>query len=130
MNLPVAGLLGWEYTVTNGGFVGMYVGALLMYAVGFGLCATGPELRRTLIRGAAIIAGLQLFPVLQLAAGIVALLVFNQIWRPEDWFGANVRGFVVTVMTGMPLGLLAFLLGGGMSLLRTAPPTEQVEDYG
>jgi hypothetical protein len=129
-NLPIPAFLGWEYTAANGGLIGMSLAVVALYTVGLRLCATGPDLRRVLVRGAARSAACQLFPVPQLVAGIIALFAFNQVWRPEDGFGAEVRGLVVTVMTGVPLALFAFLLGGGWGLLRTAPATEQAEDYG
>ena len=129
-NLPLPGAFGWQFTAHNGGVVGMVLAVAVLYAVGLGLCATGPALREVIVSGAVCTTALQLILLPHVVAGAVALFAFNQVWRPTDWFGAEVRGFAVTMLTAVPIGLLAFLAGGGPRLLRAAPPTEQVADYG
>ena len=130
-NLPLPGLLGWIYTSYYGGTVGMLAAVVLLYAVGLALCVRTDGLGPVLIRGGTWVALGHIFPIMQLGAGVAALWLFDRAWMPERRT-AEMEGkaFAVTVVTGMILAAATFVLGGGYFLLRSAPTTEQVEDYG
>lgn len=127
--LPLA--LGVRWTSIRGGEIGMLAAVAVLYAISLVLCLRGGELRPVLLVGAKWVFFGQFVPILQFAAGMAAILISNRIeWPGKDSFGAEVRGFAVTMMTGVLLGGAAFVFGGGLFRFRPTPRTEQVEDYG
>jgi hypothetical protein len=130
-NLPLLFVLGWEHTANRGGTVGMLLAVAGCYATGFFLCVCEGELRLALTRGGLWVALLQLIPVLHLGFGVVAVLIVGEFpLYPFNSTHRELRGFLLTVLTALPLLLAAFLTGGGLRLFRGPLNTDQTEDYG
>jgi MFS family permease len=115
------------------GRLGMFVAALLLLALGSCICAAGRKLAATLIAGGAIIGLTQLFPGLQLIAGVIGMTV-GQALRLADIGDENrparlisdYGGFVVTFVTG---GILIATAACSGMLLRLITPARWWQRY-
>jgi hypothetical protein len=134
LNLPLPLLL--AVTLTNqGGAYGIAAGILVYWAAGLTLGLLLPRLGEVLTRGGIVVAALQPLFALHFAAGAFGMAVWHWM-RSGPTFGqpglwAEIDGFAVTLLTGQPLLLAAWLFGGGVRLLFNRPVarTEVEADY-
>jgi hypothetical protein len=120
LNLPLPLLLG--LTLTNrGGTGGIVTGILVYWAAGLTLGLLMPRLGEALTRGAFVVAALQPMFFLHFAAGAFGMWAWHQMrsgppfGQPGLW--AEADGLAMTLLTGQPLLLAAWVFGGGVKLL-------------
>lgn len=120
VNLVVPLTIGWNVT-EQGGRAGMFAGCLVLFALGWLVCSSYPSQILSINVGGIGTAMAQVFPVPQIAAGCVGVLVAQRIERlafvatPEqDAMPAvftNLGGLIATLLTGILLITLALLTG-------------------
>ena len=127
LNLVVPAFLGWEMT-ERGGRIGMAVAVIAGWTAGTFICHQSHRLGVVLVRGGARVAASQFVPVLQLGAGIVGILCWNEIAGHGSFADGGLRaelsGFALTLFVGSILFLAAMLFGGGFRLLFGSPEIE------
>ena len=104
-NLIVPGFLGWVMTSAHGR-LGMLVAIALLLVIGLYTCSFGRKVAHSLNLGAAVVATTQVFPVLQMVAGLIGFaasgflgqVVYDEFHPPEVI--SNLGGFVATLVTG------------------------------
>jgi len=134
LNLPLPLLLGLTL-IPNGGTGGIVAGILVYWAAGLALGLLMPRLGSALGGGGLVVAALQPIFVLHFAAGAFGMSVWHHlrsgstIGHPGLW--AEADGFAVTLLTGQPLLLAAWVFGGGVRLLfaPSAAHTAEETDY-
>lgn len=116
LNMIVPLLFGLPMTFGIG-WVGMFAAVPVLFALGGCVCACQPNIGRALIRGGVLVALSQLFPVLQIMAGLVAMdltAVLGQVkatvGRPPEVASVS-GGFLMTIFTGLLLMCAALFLG-------------------
>ncbi len=92
--------------------VGMLLAILLFWVAGCVVCALPGRLRQALTRGAAVVAPSQVFPVLQIVSGCLAIDLWSELTGHRGKLGTEVAGFVVTALMAQPLIVLALTIGG------------------
>lgn len=117
-NLIVPAPLGWEVTRDGdrGGLVG---GVALLWAAGHLLLARVPAAGRPVVLGGVVTALTQLFPVLQIMAGLTSLWVVRMASDPDPDpdGGMSARGmtdaeaFAATLLTAAQVGMVALVCG-------------------
>ncbi len=119
LNMAFPLLFGWSLTREHGR-IGMMAAASLLLAMGWCICSVARDFATPFIGGAAFVALAQLFPILQMIAGLIGMGVgqaldladFGDESRP-DRILSEFGGFVITIVTG---GLL-IAAGAGFGLL-------------
>jgi hypothetical protein len=131
-NLVVPLFLGLQET-RNGGATGMACAVLICWAGGLVICVRGGRLGSVLIRGGGWVALSQFLLIPQVAAGMFSIWFWtDMIGQPPLFRGgpsAEVGGFVVTIVTALPLLIAAFFFGGGGRLLSDPPGATESPDY-
>ena len=116
LNLIVPLMLATNF-VPEKGNVGLASAIVVLYLAGWLFCRLGPECERSLIRGGALIALTQLFPILQVLAGLLAFGIMASLGAAVDADNANFGiqrerdAFAITMMVGLMLMSLAAGLG-------------------
>ena len=102
--------LGW-YVTGHGGRVGMLAATAMTLATGLVVVPRWSGLRTTLVAGGAFTAITQVFPVVQLTAGVISLGVVDRLgFEPEEGLGnrsslTEAGGFFAALLTaGVMLG--------------------------
>lgn len=111
LNLIVPLYFGIGFTQSHGR-LGMGVAVLLMF--GAGCCAVRrlPSLGRAINIGGLLVAAVQIFPILQVAAGFIGILWASNMGLEVDGpHASKFGGFVATVFTGGILIAVALLIG-------------------
>ena|SRR5215469_8051735 len=106
LNVIVPLLIGLGVT-TSGGRIGMLLAMLVLLALGFWICARAREVGFALVVGGVAVALSQVFPILQVMAGIFGFALAESIGLSGPRGGdleTLAAGFAVTLATG---GLLA-----------------------
>jgi hypothetical protein len=128
VNLIVPIMFGWNVTA-NAGRGGMFLAIGFLWAVGAIVSLRRNNLARSLIVGAGLFAFTQLFPIAQMFAGMIAVSVWQLISRrPDDrWsagddqiysqLGSDLGGFVVTILVGIQLVVVAVTGGYAVRFL-------------
>ena len=121
----------WITTGKGGGLIGMLAAVVVGWLVGIGGCYQLPRTTEAVTVGGMYVAMFQLLPVLHLAAGTLAVVAWDQVvggspFEPPGW-RAEVGGFVVTLLTALPLMLIAWVFGRGPRLL-FAPAVARTPD--
>ena len=125
LNMAVPLLFGSSITQQHGK-LGMSAAALLLFAAGCFICAANRKLAKTLIAGEILIGLAQLFPILQIIAGMIGMAAGQALGLAE--IGDDTRslavsgefgGFVVTCVTG---GILIASGASAGMLLRLLTP--------
>ena len=106
------------------GWLGVVAGCTFCWLSGLCLMIMQTASKRTMLIGASLTGLSQLFPILQVLAGIIALTV----WQPtahmlgiDERLSANFIGpCFVTMSTGGILMTVAIFSGGGMSVMARA----------
>ncbi|MEM8679391.1 MAG: hypothetical protein AAGF97_08570 [Planctomycetota bacterium] len=114
----------WATSLVNRhGKVGMLAAIPVLYLMGWATCRIHPVCARSMLNGGALVALTQLFPILQILAGLFALSVvgfedrFDQV--ASVGFPNERGGFLVTLLVGGLLMGLAFSLGATVEALTT-----------
>lgn len=117
LNSSVPLLLGSRMIQEHGKW-GVALAVLLFATGGWVICARWPWLRSRLLSGAGILALTQVFPLLQIIAGVIALKIavrFGQARVASDFapdrIHSELGGFVVTAITGGILFCAAVVIG-------------------
>lgn len=117
-NLVMPALFGLP-AVQGLGFAGVGLAIVALWFAGLHIGDKNPRLLRRLARGGIVVALSQLFPVLQVAAGTLAL-IFTGVFPVAAVEGSvelisdPMRGFMATAMTGGFLLSAALLFGAGV----------------
>jgi hypothetical protein len=118
-NLPVPLLLGWDVTC-NGGRVGMAAATAPVLAVSLPVVPRWRWLRVPLVIGGVALALAQAFFVVQFMVGILSQAAVGRMgFEPGVGLGApghltEPGGFVVTLLTGGPLLVVAWVCGAAL----------------
>jgi len=132
-NLFVPLPLGFLFTSTNGGSVGMFAAILVCWGVGLFFCVRPGRLGRMLIVGGSLVACTQMFIIPHIIVGLLALWVCHVTAEaghfPTTGFWAEVGGFAATLLTAQLLFVAALWLGGVRRLFSEPPPTTESTDY-
>jgi hypothetical protein len=110
LNLIVPLFLGWGVTAPEGR-IGMLLAVLFILVLGLWICASARQVGFALVVGGVAVALSQVFPILQMMAGIFGFALAQGIGvlaRDADGIAADVfhdvdtvaAGFVVTMTTG------------------------------
>jgi hypothetical protein len=116
MNLIVPLMYGLLETREHG-FVGMLVGSLILLLGGFWCCFRFKDFSKALIVGGWIVALSQVYPLLQMLAGIFGMGVANAVGpSPDEEYSpysihSEPAGCVATIMTGAILIGVSALIG-------------------
>lgn len=113
LNMIVPTLFGWQIT-REGGRLGMSAATALLLISGWWVCFIQPSNGRMLVLGAAILSLSQLFPVIQMVAGMVALAMCGFGINEDDGAMRPVSeagGFLITLIVGGILICLAAIVG-------------------
>jgi hypothetical protein len=116
-NLIIPVLFGLELTEKSGRW-GMALSVIMFLIGGWCVCYSSRKMARYLNTGAAIVSLTQIFPVLQVMAGMAGMwvaIVFGSFSPMTDTSDAKVLsefgGFVITTIVGCILLTVAFLVG-------------------
>lgn len=131
LNLLLPLPLGLWLTFERGGMIGMLAAVLVCWLVGVGGCYQLPRATRAVTDGAIVVGMFQVFPVCHLPVGAAAVIMWEGVagyptLRASGW-REELGGFVVTLLTALPLLLGAWALGGGPGLL-FAPSVARTPD--
>jgi hypothetical protein len=111
LNLIVPLILGWSACDVSGR-IGMGLAILSYWGLGVLVCSRQERWGRTLVAGAIPMAFLQLLPLAQIVAGILAFRIWTSLGETElPGSLSGLGGFVVTWITGGFLIALALLIG-------------------
>ncbi|WP_165068816.1 hypothetical protein [Paludisphaera rhizosphaerae] len=113
VNMLVPGGLGLLLTF-NAGLVGMALGIAAVLGLGWYAAHIVPQVVRTVVHGGWIVAVVQFFPLLQIAAGSVGVEIVKALGLAEDsnpTIGTVSGGFLATIITAALLIALAWMLG-------------------
>jgi hypothetical protein len=119
LNLAFPLLFGWELTRANGR-IGMLLAIPVLLAAGRWICREHRDLGRLLVVGGVLVGLSQVYPLLQMVAGIGGMLV-GQVLGQVSMAGAatpaplsQVGGFVMALTTGSLLMAFSCLIGYGV----------------
>jgi hypothetical protein len=125
-NLIIPLIFGLDMTPERGR-IGIGMGCLSLLTAGWLLCCYSPATLRQIILGGVVVACTQVYPILQLIAGMLALagaelmgLSVNGDDAGIEYIVSETGGFVVTVLVGAEL--IAFSLFIGMLISLFLPP--------
>jgi hypothetical protein len=115
LNLIVPLFFGWMLTADSGRF-GMAAGIGLLWYLGYRACGQNDWWGRALVRGGFLVALTQLFPLLQIWAGVVGVGIASALGplvMADTHIGGTIHtglgGLIATVLTGLSLmGVAAF----------------------
>lgn len=127
LNLIVPALIGWQMT-EDGGRIGMLAAGMLLLAVGYWICAVARQLGFALVVGGVAVALSQVFPILQMTAGIVSCALAEAMGlyssgddvNPLGTVAGDVGSFALTLITGGLLMAAALAVGLALRVLRAA----------
>ena len=112
-NLLVPLMLGWS-TTRNHGRVAMFVAIVMLWFVGDNAGKKGRTLGSGLLVGGVVVGLSQIYPFLQLIAGLIALTVAKQLGQANEEFDvtSELGGFIATTVTGGLLMAAALIIYG------------------
>lgn len=122
-NLTFPLLFGWRLGGSNGR-IGMFAAILILLAAGYWICSARRELGRLLVIGGAFVGLAQIYPILQIVAGLGGMVVGQALGQvgPDDLAPptplTQVGGFIVTLTTGALLMLASTALGYAAQRIR------------
>jgi hypothetical protein len=105
LNIIGPAMIGWDIT-SQSGRSGMVAASLLLFISGWCACLARPSLGRKVVTGAVILAPSQLFPIIQIIAGIIGFWVAATLGLAKDCDDLPVHmvdeigGFLVTLVVG------------------------------
>jgi hypothetical protein len=110
VNLILPVYLGWMMT-RGGGRVGMMVGIITVFALGWRACFVYREAVLTVSYGGWIVAASQFVPFLQMLAGLIGAGVAMAMTRETRDLSTAISGFLATLLTGGILIAFAAVFG-------------------
>jgi hypothetical protein len=118
LNLIIPGFFG-SIVCRDGGNLGMVLGVVAFYVAVTWAVMRWPRFARWATLGGTAVALTQFAPLIQFWSGSLALWLWGGLigatrLKLGDGVIAEVGGFVVTVLTGQPLFMVAILLGAGL----------------
>ena len=134
LNLLLPLPLGFAATEGWGTF-GMVSAVVLCWVVGLAVFLRSSSLKPVLIFGPLWVALSQIVVVPQFVAGVLALSFWSRLVGHDPLFGGRlasaVDGFVVTMLTAIPLFTAAWFFGGGLRVLLRGPNVQKQDaaDY-
>jgi hypothetical protein len=99
------------------GMIGVGIACVAFAVAGTQLCVTRRETGKRLVTGASIVGLSQLFPIAQVFAGVFAINLASAVGIAGETLGGGSgitsisAGFVVCLLTGIPLAVLAWIIG-------------------
>jgi hypothetical protein len=113
-NMPVPLFFGW-FETEKGGRIGMAMAVIVLFAAGFWVCARFRRIGILIIIGGIPIGMSQLIPILQMAAGIIAIVIGHAVGLLDSEDATNeLGGFLLTSITGTILITLSAASGFGI----------------
>jgi hypothetical protein len=134
-NLPVPLLASWG-AVLEGGGVGLFGGLAILYLLGATVCALRWPIGRSLVQGGIVVALTQLFPMLQVGCGVLAVFIWDAIIgssavdsdliadNSSCWglVKGNFKVCVLVFLTAQPLMVLSIVIGAWFRYIRGESP--------
>ena len=114
MNLPMPLLLGFDATAEGAARLGMPIGIVTVYGIGVWICLHRAEVMWRLIVGSIFTALTQIWPVLHMLVGIVAMGISKFIFdanREREQIEAVPEVVLTTLLTGIGLILPSIVMG-------------------
>ena len=114
INLPMPLLLGFDATADGAARLGMPIGIVTVYGIGVWICLHRAEVMWRLIVGSIFTALTQIWPVLHMLVGIVAMGISKFIFdanREREQIEAIPEVIFTTLLTGIGLILPSLVMG-------------------
>ena len=114
INLPMPLLLGFDATAEGAARLGMPIGIVTVYGIGVWICLHRAEVMWRLIIGSIFTALTQIWPVLHMVIGIVAMGISKFIFdanREREQIEAVPEVVLTTLLTGIGLILPSIVMG-------------------
>ena len=111
---------GWDVT-RSGGRIGMAAATVALWLLGHFVCVKSADVASVLVGGGSCLAMSQVFPIVHLVAGAIALRLCGvPILNETMVFGpiGEIRCFMVTMVTGLQLAMVACAFGYPLWLYR------------
>ena len=133
INLPMPLMLGFDATSDGAARLGMPIGIVTVYGIGVWICLHRAEVMWRLIVGSIFTALTQIWPVLHMLVGIVAMGISKLIFDPgreREQIEAIPEVVFTTLLTGIGLILpslamgLIFLMFFGIRVFDQKPPVQ------
>ena len=133
INLPMPLMLGFDATSDGAARLGMPIGIVTVYGIGVWICLHRAEVMWRLIVGSIFTALTQIWPVLHMLVGIVAMGISKLIFDPgreREQIEALPEVVFTTLLTGIGLILpslvmgLIFLMFFGIRVFDQKPPVQ------
>ncbi len=122
-NLVLPLLFGWGLTSATAR-IGMLMAVMILLAAGYWICSIQRDLGRLLVFGGAFVGLSQIYPILQIVAGLGGMVVgqaFGQVSAGDQAAPAPLSqtgGFLVTLTTGGLLMMASLALGYAMQKVK------------
>ena len=114
LNLPMPLILGFDATADGAARLGMPIGIVTVYGTGVWICLHRAEVMWRLIVGSLFTALTQIWPVLHMLVGIVAMGISKFIFdanREREQIEAVPEVVLTTLLTGIGLILPSLVMG-------------------
>jgi hypothetical protein len=102
----------------SGGRMGMMAATVALWLLGHILCARSADAASVLVGGGSCLAMTQVVPIVHLMAGRIALRLCGVSILGETGPIGEIRSFIVTMVTGLQLAMVACALGYPLWLYR------------
>ena len=114
INLPIPLMFGFSFTAEGAARLGMLIGIAAVYGTGVWICLHKAEVMWRLIVGSVFTALSQIWPMLHMLVGIVAMGISKFIFdadRERDQIEAIPEVVLSTLLTGLGLIIPSFVMG-------------------
>ena len=114
INLPMPLMFGFSFTAEGAARLGMLIGIAAVYGTGVWICLHRAEVMWRLIVGSAFTAISQVWPMLHMLVGIVAMGISKFIFdadRERDQIEAIPEVILTTLLTGIGLIIPSLVMG-------------------
>ena len=114
INLPAPLMFGFSFTAAGAARLGMLIGIAAVYGTGVWICLHRAEVMWRLIVGSVLTALSQIWPMLHMLVGIVAMGISKFIFdadRERDQLEAIPEVVLTTLLTGIGLILPSLVMG-------------------
>jgi len=130
VNMAMPVFFAWSITGESGR-IGMIAASVVLFGCGCWICLMARRLAKGLIVGAVLVALTQVFPALQILAGILGLAVAEALHLSQyrdrgPEITTELGGFVVTLITG---GILMGLSGVTGTLVQRLLPSRWKQNW-
>lgn len=114
INLPMPLILGFDATADGVARLGMLIGIVMVYSIGVWICLHRAEVMWRLIVGSIFTALSQIWPILHMIVGLVAMGISKLIFdanREREQIEAIPEVVLTTLLTGIGLILPSLVMG-------------------